>query len=79
MQQAATNRELVTGAYEALAAGDVRAFLALLDEHIVLREPVCLPYGGVARGIPEVMALFGRAAPYLEVREHSRRGTDRAG
>jgi ketosteroid isomerase-like protein len=66
MQQAATNRELVAGAYAALAAGDVKAFLAVLDEAIVLREPACLPYGGVARGLPEVMAMFGRAAPYLD-------------
>jgi ketosteroid isomerase-like protein len=66
MQQAVTNREQVAGAYDALAAGDVKAFLAVLDDEIVLREPACLPYGGVARGITEVMALFGRAVPYLD-------------
>jgi ketosteroid isomerase-like protein len=63
-----TNRELVVGAYNALAAGDTRGFLAVLDDHIVLREPACLPYGGVARGRKQVMALFGEAGPYLDSR-----------
>lgn len=61
-----SNSEIVAGAYAAIGRGDFKGFLAAFDEQIEVREPACLPYGGVAHGIKEAMAMLGNAAPYLD-------------
>jgi ketosteroid isomerase-like protein len=60
------NTEIVEAAYAAIGRGDMQGFVAALDEQIELSEPACLPYGGVARGLREVLSMLGRAAPYLD-------------
>lgn len=50
----AQNVEVVRGIYEAIASGDVPAFLGALDPEVELRSPESLPYGGTYRGPQEV-------------------------
>jgi ketosteroid isomerase-like protein len=60
------NVEIVKGAYDALASGDVKGFIGVLDPGITVREPECLPYGGTFIGMQEVLGMFGKAGPLLD-------------
>src|ERR1700733_11981728 len=60
------NKQIISDAYEALAAGDVKGFLGVLDETIEVREPGALPYGGTYRGIGELLGMFAKAGPVLD-------------
>jgi ketosteroid isomerase-like protein len=61
-----SSRDIVAGAYDALAAGNVKGFIGVLDPAIEVHEPPCLPYGGSFSGIQEVLGMFGKAGPYLD-------------
>jgi ketosteroid isomerase-like protein len=65
MSSAEANKQVVRGAYEAMAAGDGRGFLGVLAPDIELHEPACLPYGGVYRGPGEVIAFLQQAAAFV--------------
>lgn len=65
MSTAAENKQIVQGAYEAMAGGDARGFLGVLAPEIEIHEPPCLPYGGVHRGQGEVIAFLGQAAAFI--------------
>jgi ketosteroid isomerase-like protein len=60
------NKQIISDAYEAMAAGDVKGFLGVLDETIEVREPDALPYGGTYRGIGELLGMFAKAGPVLD-------------
>jgi ketosteroid isomerase-like protein len=62
----AQNKQIVSDAYRALAAGDVKAFLAVLAADVEVREPEPLPYGGTYRGIGELMEMFAEAGALLD-------------
>jgi ketosteroid isomerase-like protein len=66
MSSATQNKQIIQDAYDAMAAGNVKGFLAVLDEQIEVREPDCLPYGGVYRGLSELMGMFAKAGPVLD-------------
>jgi hypothetical protein len=53
MTTARENKDLVVGAVQAGAAGDVDAFLAAMHPEIEVHEPPYLPYGGTYRLPPE--------------------------
>ena len=67
MSDPITNKQIVIGAYEAMAAGDVLGFIEVLDAGIEVREPDGLPHGGNYTGLDELKQMFGRAAPVLDV------------
>jgi ketosteroid isomerase-like protein len=67
MSDSVTNKQIVRSAYEAMTAGDLRGFLAALDEHIEVREPDGLPHGGSYVGLGDLKQMFGKAAPVLDV------------
>jgi ketosteroid isomerase-like protein len=60
------NVEIVKGAYDALAGGDIQGFVGVLDPNITVREPECLPYGGTFTGLQDVLGMFGKAGPVLD-------------
>jgi ketosteroid isomerase-like protein len=63
------NVAVVRRGYEALARGDVDAFLGLLDPRVEWTHPDGVPYGGTHRGIAgmqEVLRLWGES--YEEMR-----------
>jgi ketosteroid isomerase-like protein len=60
------NKQIIADAYDALARGDVRGFLGILDPEIDVREPTGLPYGGAYRGLDELMGMFAKAGPVLD-------------
>ena len=66
MSDAAANKQIIKDAYEAMASGDVRSFVGVLDPGIVVREPDSLPYGGTYRGVQELMGMFAKAGPVLD-------------
>ena len=66
MSDSDASRAIVAGAYNAMVAGDFKAFLGVLDPEIVVSEPACLPYGGTFTGIKEVLGMLGQAGPYLD-------------
>ena len=66
MATASENKEIVAGAYAALAGGDVKGFLAILDPDIQVSEPACLPYGGTYSGTKEVLGMFAKAGPVVD-------------
>jgi ketosteroid isomerase-like protein len=66
MPTAAQNKQTILDAYTAMSSGDIKGFMALLDRDIVVREPDSLPYGGVYRGVTELMGMFAKAAPVLD-------------
>ena len=66
MSDPAQNKEIIKRAYEAMAQGDVRTFLAALDPQIEVREPEGLPHGGTYRGLDELKGMFAKAAPLLD-------------
>jgi ketosteroid isomerase-like protein len=49
-----------------MAGGNVKGFLAVLDPKIEVREPDALPFGGVYRGLGELMGMFAKAGPVLD-------------
>lgn len=53
-----TTRDIVQGAYDALGAGDVEAFLSALSEDVVLHEAEGAPVSGVFRGKSAVQEAF---------------------
>ena len=57
-----TNADLVRGAYDAFAAGDVEAILARLDEAVEWRVPAVLPHGGEFHGRDGAGAFFAGVA-----------------
>jgi len=65
MVTAEDNKEIVAGAYAAMAAGNAGGFLGVLADDIEIHEPPCLPYGGVHRGQREVIAFLQQAAPFV--------------
>lgn len=65
MSSVEDNKEIVAGAYAAMAAGDARGFLGVLADDVEIHEPPCLPYGGVHRGKAEVVAFLQQAAPFM--------------
>jgi ketosteroid isomerase-like protein len=66
MSDPAENKQIIKGAYEAMARGDVRGFLGVLDEQIEVREPDSLPHGGTYRGLDELKGMFAKAGPVLD-------------
>jgi ketosteroid isomerase-like protein len=62
----ARNKQIIKGAYEAMAQADVRSFLGVLDPQIEVREPDGLPHGGTYRGLDELKGMFAKAAPVLD-------------
>jgi ketosteroid isomerase-like protein len=60
------NVQIVKDAYDALAAGDIKGFIGVLDPNVTVREPDCLPYGGTVTGMQEVLGMFGKAGPILD-------------
>jgi ketosteroid isomerase-like protein len=60
------NKQIIQDAYDAMASGNVKGFLGILDPQIEVREPDALPYGGVYRGIDELLGMFAKAAPILD-------------
>jgi ketosteroid isomerase-like protein len=66
MSDAATTKQIVGGAYEAIVKGDVGGFLSVFDPEITISEPACLPYGGEFHGFDEIKGMFMKAAPYLD-------------
>lgn len=56
------NKQVVQGAYEGLASGDVKAFLGALHPDVEIHEPDSLPFGGTYRGTEEVLGFMGEAA-----------------
>jgi ketosteroid isomerase-like protein len=66
MTTTSENKQTIKAAYEAMASGDVRGFLGVLDEQIEVREPDGLPHGGVYRGIGELKGMLVKAAPVLD-------------
>ena len=60
------NVEIVKGAYDALAAGNIQGFIGTFDPGVIVREPECLPYGGTFTGMQEVLGMFGKAGPILD-------------
>ena len=64
---ASENKRIIRDAYDAMAGGDVRGFLGVLDEQIEVREPDGLPHGGLYRGLGELKEMFVKAAPVLDV------------
>jgi ketosteroid isomerase-like protein len=67
MSDSVANKKIVRRAYEAMAAGDVRGFIAALDERIEVHEPDGLPHGGSYVGLDDLKQMFGKAAPVLDV------------
>lgn len=65
MPSAAENKQIVQGAYEAMAGGDARGFLGVLAPEIEIHEPPCLPYGGVHRGQGEVIGFMQQAGAFI--------------
>ncbi len=61
------NKQIVADAYAAMQGGDVPAFLAVLDEGIVVHEPDFLPYGGTANGREAFVRLLPKAAALLDI------------
>jgi ketosteroid isomerase-like protein len=59
------NKQIIQDAYDAMVSGNVKGFLEALDPEIEVREPDALPYGGVYRGIDELLGMFAKAAPVL--------------
>jgi ketosteroid isomerase-like protein len=66
MPDSSQNKQIIQDAYDAMAAGDVNGFLGALDTEIEVREPDALPYGGLYRGLGELMGMFAKAAPVLD-------------
>jgi len=66
MSSAAENKQIISDAYTAMAAGDIKGFIGVLDPEIVISEPACLPYGGTFTGLGEVMGMFAKAGPVLD-------------
>lgn len=66
MSDAAHNKQIIKDAYEAMAQGDVRGFLVVLDPEIEVREPDGLPHGGTYRGLDELKGMFAKAGPVLD-------------
>jgi ketosteroid isomerase-like protein len=62
----AHNKQIIKDAYEAMAQGDVRGFLVVLDPEIEVREPDGLPHGGTYRGLDELKGMFAKAGPVLD-------------
>lgn len=60
------NKQIVRGAYDAMASGDVGAFMGALDADVEVREPPSLPHGGTYRGLGGLEELFSKAMPILE-------------
>jgi ketosteroid isomerase-like protein len=67
MSDSVANKEIVRRAYEAMTVGDIRGFIAALDEHIEVHEPEGLPHGGRYVGLDDLKQMFGKAAPVLDV------------
>ena len=65
MADAEQNKQVVKGAYEGLAGGDVKAFLGVLHPEIEIHEPDALPFGGTYRGTEEILGFMGKAAQVL--------------
>jgi ketosteroid isomerase-like protein len=66
MPESSQNKQIIQDAYDAMAGGHVKGFLAALDPEIEVREPDALPYGGVYRGIDELLGMFAKAGPVLD-------------
>src|SRR5258708_698480 len=66
MADPSANKQIIKRAYEAMASGDVRGFLGVLDEQIEVREPSALPHGGTYRGLEELKGMLAKAAPVLD-------------
>ena len=54
------NEELLRGAYEAFAKGDLGTVMSIFDEDIVWHEPGRSPLSGDFKGHQQVQELFGR-------------------
>lgn len=67
-EQTSASRKLVEDMYAAGAAGDVDGFFARVSSHVVVKEPVFLPYGGTYRGLDAFKGLVGKVAAVLDLR-----------
>lgn len=56
------NRQTISQAYEAFAAGDIDGILAVLSDDITWRVPGVLPHGGSFTGKDGALAFFGGLA-----------------
>jgi hypothetical protein len=59
--------EAVRDLYAAALALDTEKALSYLHPDIVVREPSCLPYGGVYRGIDEFAQLFSAMMAVIDL------------
>lgn len=55
MSNSSSNLELIRGAYDAFARGDIPAVLGVMDENIVWHEAEGFPYGGTYHGPDAVL------------------------
>ena len=69
MSQQRRNIELVRGAYEGFARGDVAAVFALLTPDSVIIEAAGLPYTGTFRGVEGMQQLLGKMMEAVEAPE----------
>ena len=63
------SRQIVQSIYDAMASGDVKTVLELIDEDIVCYESPNLPYGRAYRGHAELQALFEPVTKYLAIEQ----------
>ena len=68
MTTAHENRDFVVGGLQAGLAGDLPAFLAVLDPDVEIHEPEYLPYGGVHRGHAAVRTMLAQAGKVVDFR-----------
>jgi ketosteroid isomerase-like protein len=63
---APTDVEVVKGAYEAFARGDVAGVLERLDPKVEWKVSDALPFGGTYRGREQVGAFFAKLPSYFQ-------------
>jgi ketosteroid isomerase-like protein len=66
MSSSEDNKRIVRHAYAAMSGGDVKRFLAVLDDDVVVYEPDALPYGGVYEGRSVFVASLPAAGALLD-------------
>jgi ketosteroid isomerase-like protein len=59
-------KDLVEGAVEAAAAGDIEPFFSILHPEVEVHEPGYLPYGGHHRGRDAITRVFADAAKVVD-------------
>jgi hypothetical protein len=60
------NVDVVKGAYDAFARGDIQGLIGLLDESVEWRVPDSLPFGGTYRGHEDMGRFFSQLPEHFE-------------